>query len=262
MHYYTFKPKDYMSKTSFLEPMEDLAYRRMLDYCYLNEKPLPENIDEIAMLISMRTHCDSIAIVLRYFFELTASGYVNDRVLREIDAYHSKSNKAKASAMARWDKKPSKDKGLDNHANALRNECESNANHKPITNNHKPVTSNKDIDTSVSISDKPKQSKSKMTLISSDFGISENVRKWANENNHFNLEKHLENFTDYARSNGKKYADWDSAFKRAIRDDWAKLAAKPYQGNFNNQQPQQNTFNELGKLADEWDQRYASTADY
>ena len=46
MHYYTFKPKDYMSKTAFLEPMEDLAYRRMLDHCYLTEKPLPENMSD------------------------------------------------------------------------------------------------------------------------------------------------------------------------------------------------------------------------
>ncbi|AFU62255.1 primosomal protein [Acinetobacter phage phiAC-1] len=148
MHYYTFKPKDYMSKTAFLEPMEDLAYRRMLDHCYLTEKPLPENIDEIAMLIRMRTHTDSIKVVLHYFFELTAQGYVNDYVARELSAYHSKSLKAKASADARWSKERKKIKDItddksqcDIDANALRKECESNANQQPITNNDKPITS-------------------------------------------------------------------------------------------------------------------------
>lgn len=151
MHYYTFKPKDYMSKTAFLEPMEDLAYRRMLDHCYLTENPLPEDINEIAMLIRMRSHIDCIATVLRYFFELTPQGYVNDFVARELLAYHNKSLKAKASADARWSKERNKIKDIhqdksqcENDANALRDECEGNANHKPLTINHKPINNNID----------------------------------------------------------------------------------------------------------------------
>ena len=148
MHYYTFHPKDYMSKTSFLEPLEDLAYRRMLDYYYLNEKPLPSDVDEIALLVSMRSHSDSIAVVLRYFFELTEDGYINDRAEKEIEAYQEKSEKARISARARWDKrkpktdtKANKDEAsCERNANALRTECEGNANHKPITNNQEPVT--------------------------------------------------------------------------------------------------------------------------
>jgi len=143
MHYYTFNPKDYMSKTHYLSITEDLAYRRMLDYCYLNEKPLPPDIDEVAIVIGMRTHNESIATVLRYFFELTAEGYINDRVVREVSAYREKSDKAKASANARWSKKDSKDNDLGCNANALRDECDSNANNKQITNNKEPLTKEK-----------------------------------------------------------------------------------------------------------------------
>lgn len=143
MHYYQFNPKNYMSKTSFLEPMEDLAYRRMLDHCYLTELPLPCDIDEIAMLIRMRTHCDSIKTVLRYFFELTENGYINETVSKVIDEYHSKSVKAKASADARWEKERAKRANESNNdanasnsnANALRNECEGNANKEQETKN-------------------------------------------------------------------------------------------------------------------------------
>lgn len=152
MHYYTFKPKDYMSKTAFLEPMEDLAYRRMLDHCYLTELPLPESIDEIAMLIRMRSHTDSIKIVLHYFFELTPQGYVNDRIARELTAYHGKSRKAKASADARWSKERNKIKDIPVDksqckidANALRDGYEGNANQEPITNNQEPLTNIEDI---------------------------------------------------------------------------------------------------------------------
>ena len=152
MHYYSFNPKDYMSKTAFLEPMEDLAYRRMLDHCYLTELPLPEDVGEIAMLIRMRSHTESIKVVLHYFFELTPQGYVCDRIARELAAYHSKSEKAKASADARWEKHRNKSKDLPKEnseckpdANALRDECERNANNKQLTNNHEPITSNQYI---------------------------------------------------------------------------------------------------------------------
>ena len=60
------------------------VHRRMLDYCYLNEKPLPSNVDAIALLVSMRSHSDSIAVVLRYFFELTKDDCINDRCDREV----------------------------------------------------------------------------------------------------------------------------------------------------------------------------------
>lgn len=152
MHYYTFHPKDYMSKTGFLEPLEDLAYRRMLDYCYLNEKPLPSDVDEIALLVSMRSHSDSIAVVLRYFFELTEDGYINDRVEKEIEAYQEKSEKARVSARARWDKrKPKTDPKANNgkalcerNANASETHDGRNANHKPITINQEPLTNTND----------------------------------------------------------------------------------------------------------------------
>ena len=143
MHYYTFSPKDYMSKAHYLDHMEDLAYRRMLDYCYLNEKPLPEDVEEIGKLIGMRTHSESIANVLRYFFDLTADGYINDRVVREIEEYRNKSAKAKASAQARWDKKSSKNSDIADNKDAMRTHSEGNANYKLETNNYKLDTKEK-----------------------------------------------------------------------------------------------------------------------
>lgn len=145
MHYYTFRVKDYISKTSFLEPLEDIAYRRMLDHIYLTEEALPSEIDQIAMLIRMRSHTDCIANVLRMFFVLTDDGYINDKAQKEIEAYHCKSEKAKASANARWSKKSSKDNNLDGDANALQPQSESNANHKPITNNQEPYIQDKPV---------------------------------------------------------------------------------------------------------------------
>ncbi len=139
MHYYQFNIGDYHSHTSHLEPLEDIAYRRLMDWCYLHESPLPEDIESIAKKIRMRTHCECIADVLREFFTLTNEGWINSRIVKEVDAFKEKSEKAKASARARWDKKPNKNNKKEVDANALRTECEGNAKHKPLTNNQEPI---------------------------------------------------------------------------------------------------------------------------
>lgn len=141
MHYYKFNIGDYASHTQHLDPIEDIAYRRMLDWLYLNEMPLPLDVEDIARLIRMRTHSECIAIVLREFFQSHSDGYTHVRVDKELAVYQERSDKAKKSAEARWKKNPAPAKDSYD-ANALRNECEGNAKHKPLTTNHKTVTSN------------------------------------------------------------------------------------------------------------------------
>ena len=120
MHYYQFNIGDYQSHTSHLSEMEDLAYRRLLDWYYLHELPIPLEITEIARQIRMRTHSECIAIVLQEYFERTADGWVHHRANKEIAKTGEKSEKASASAKARWNKKD---------ANALPTQSESNATH-------------------------------------------------------------------------------------------------------------------------------------
>jgi uncharacterized protein YdaU (DUF1376 family) len=117
MHYYQFNIGDYQSHTSHLSEMEDLAFRRMLDWCYLHEKPLPLDVDEISRQIRMRTHSECIAIVLQEYFERTADGWINARAIQEMHKIGEKSEKASASAKARWGK----------NANALPTQSEGNA---------------------------------------------------------------------------------------------------------------------------------------
>lgn len=131
LHYYQFNIGDYASHTSHLDEIEDLAYRRMLDYCYLNEIGLPESVEEIARLIRMRTHCERIANVLQEFFVLHCDGvWRQHRVDAEIGQYREKSDKAKKAARKRWG---------NTDANALPTQSERNAKHKPLTINHKPI---------------------------------------------------------------------------------------------------------------------------
>ena len=139
MYYYQFNIGDYISHTNHLDLLEDLAYRRMMDWCYLNESPLPDDIEEIAKRIRMRTHCESIAFVLSEFFVPTKNGYEQKRITEEVKKYKSKSLSAKKSAESRWDKKRLSESKPCDDANALRTDSEGNAKHKTINNKHKTI---------------------------------------------------------------------------------------------------------------------------
>lgn len=146
MHYYQFNIGDYHTHTSHLELIEDLAYRRMIDWCYLHESPLPESTDEIAKRIRMKNECKCIASVLHEFFTLHDDGYHSDRIDSEIKSYHDVSKKRKKAANKRW---ANKHKGLSSDANALQVQSTSNAKQEPRTKNQEPLTkSNKTIDQS------------------------------------------------------------------------------------------------------------------
>ncbi len=98
----------------------------MLDWYYLHETPIPLDEVEVSRQIRMRSHTESIAIVLREYFECTEDGWIHHRANKEIAKAGDKSEKASASAKARWNKKD---------ANALPPLSDSNATHNtlPIT---------------------------------------------------------------------------------------------------------------------------------
>ena len=132
MHYYQFNIGDYKSHTEHLSEMEDLTYRRLLDWYYLHETPIPLDLTETSRQIRMRSHSDCIALVLQEYFERTDDGWIHHRANKEIAKTGEKSEKASASAKARWNK--AKD------ANALQTQSESNATHNtlPITQDTLP----------------------------------------------------------------------------------------------------------------------------
>jgi hypothetical protein len=136
MHYYQHNIADYRKDTSHLTLLEHGIYRQLLDSYYLDEMPLSNDLAKLMRSHSVRSADEqqSLQNVLTDFFELTENGYIHKRCDETIAQYHGKSDKARASAMARW---TNKHKGSD--ANALQTHTEGNANHKPITNNHKPI---------------------------------------------------------------------------------------------------------------------------
>jgi len=143
MHYFQFNIGDYKSHTWMLKPLEDIAYRRCLDYIYLNEKPLDNDIEEIARDIDLSDHIEQIKYVLKKYFIETDEGYINKRAFIEIDAFHDKKEKAKSSAKKRWDKSKLHTQ-TERNANVMRTHSEGNA--KQETRTIKQETKNKNQD--------------------------------------------------------------------------------------------------------------------
>ena len=130
MHYYQFNIGDYQSHTNHLDPLEDLAYRRMLDWCYLHEKPLPLDANEIARIIRLRDHAAIIRDVLTEFFSRYGEGWVCDRVLEEIQHYKAKIEQASRAGKA----------SAERRSNERSTGVQPNNKQEPITNKHKPIT--------------------------------------------------------------------------------------------------------------------------
>ena len=97
MFYYQFNIGDYLKHTAHLSPLEDIAYRRLLDIYYDTETPIPTDIPRVSR--RLRIDPDTIKLVLDEFFEYTDSGYRNKRADGEIAAYHAFLEKQKANGI-------------------------------------------------------------------------------------------------------------------------------------------------------------------
>lgn len=99
MYFYNFNIGDYRSHTSHLTPTEHYIYRSLIDWYYLNERPMPANdIDYIARVLMLKTEEDRQALqsVLSEFFKVkklkltgdTVECYHHARIDNEIKNYH------------------------------------------------------------------------------------------------------------------------------------------------------------------------------
>jgi uncharacterized protein YdaU (DUF1376 family) len=139
MHYYHFHIGDYSSHTRHLTVIEDIAYRRMLDFYYLHEQPI--NPDKIARMIGMKEYKDDVAEVLDEFFEKTDRGYINQRADEEIAQYREFIEAGKRGAAKRWGK--DQNRGNDGPPNKEGNTPPKQGAIPTIPITHNPVTNSK-----------------------------------------------------------------------------------------------------------------------
>lgn len=112
MHHYPFHPGDYLLATCHLDPMHDLAYRRLLDYYYSEEKPIPDDNQRVSKRIRLETSV--VEDVLKEFFKLTEKGWEHTRCEAEIAHFNDRVKSCKSNGMKGGRPKKTNGKPIDN----------------------------------------------------------------------------------------------------------------------------------------------------
>jgi uncharacterized protein YdaU (DUF1376 family) len=136
MHYYQFNIGDYSSHTKHLSPTEDICYRRLLDYYYLHEQPIPNDLAKVTRLLCLnKEYIPDVEQVLNEFFMLSNDGWINERADKEIKQYQSFKTAGAAGAAKRW-AKPDNSDGIGGLSGGI---AKANAKQETLTIKHKPV---------------------------------------------------------------------------------------------------------------------------
>jgi uncharacterized protein YdaU (DUF1376 family) len=201
MHYYQHHIGDFIKDTTHLDDHQLATYLRMLWSYYTSESPISGDFEDVAF--AMRTDEKTVRLLMRHFFTETPDGWHHTRCDKEIAEYHSKAEKARNSANARW-----------KNADAMRTHSERNsnamvfdANQEPITNNHKPV-------------------KEKATVVATPHGVSDSV--WQDFVKHRKAKKAqvTQTVIDGIQREADK-AGWplDAALRECITRNWQSFKA-------------------------------------
>ena len=140
MYYYQHNISDYRADTGHLTLLEHGCYHQLLDQYYLNEDPLPLELDKIFRLFSARTEDEKNAIknVLKDFFVETEAGFIQRRCDNEIKFYHERIDSAVAAGRKSAEKRANSN-GRSTLVQRAFNQLITN-NQEPITNNHKDIS--------------------------------------------------------------------------------------------------------------------------
>ncbi len=100
MHFYPFHLADYAAHTRHLTPIEDVAYRRILDLYYLHERAPRGEPEQIARLVNLREYATEVGSVLSEFFDLRDGQWINARAEEEIAAFAHRRDVAQRAGQA------------------------------------------------------------------------------------------------------------------------------------------------------------------
>lgn len=145
MHYYEFNIPAWVLHTSHLTLEEECVYRRLLDYYYDTEKPIPEETKPVMRRLRLVNYEDIANQILSEFFHLEADGWHNNRADIVIAKYQSNANKARENGKKGG--RPKQNKEQETHPVILANPEETTlkANYKQLTINNELETKLKDI---------------------------------------------------------------------------------------------------------------------
>ena len=150
MNYYSWHIADYALHTTHLTLEEDGVYRRVLDYYYDTEAPIPRKTQPVIRRLRLVSHVETFESILKEFFVLGDEGWRNLRADSVISDYNAKAEQARENGKKGG--RPKKNKELQKKEKPRKTqpvnlanpeETGSKANQEPITINQEPITSSK-----------------------------------------------------------------------------------------------------------------------
>jgi len=119
MHYYPFNIADFNLHTAHLTLEEDAVYRRLIDFYYDTELPIPKETQPVIRRLRLVSYTSQFEQILSEFFTLEDDGWHNYRCDIEIKAYRDKADTARANGKKGG--RPRKNKGLETQSVILAN---------------------------------------------------------------------------------------------------------------------------------------------
>jgi uncharacterized protein YdaU (DUF1376 family) len=206
MHYYQHNIGDYARDTSHLSALEHGIYRLLLDWCYLNEKPLST---ELAIRLG-RGNPDETHSVLSGFFTLENDGWVHKRVQKEVEAYHAKAEQNRKNGV-KGGRKTQKEP----RSNPVGSQSGGESNPNPLTKEPINPITNIEIPSGISKAQAPKQKASKRCP--ADFVVTRDMVDWAVENRiTVDLNSETDKFRDHEYKTSK--TDWVACWRTWMRN--------------------------------------------
>ncbi len=88
MHYYSFNIADYRADTTQLNPVQHYMYRTLMDWYYLNERPIPNKPEAVLKKLSLSPkRVDDLNYLFNEYFRLVGDVWHHKRIDKTIGKY-------------------------------------------------------------------------------------------------------------------------------------------------------------------------------
>jgi uncharacterized protein YdaU (DUF1376 family) len=214
MYHYQKNIGDYRSATMHFSLLEHGIYNQLLDWYYLDERPLSKDNRTLFRRLSASSETEQQAVldVLNEMFILTDDGWTHKRVDREIAQYKAKSQQAREAG--KLGGRPSKKgDGFENNRDGFEKEATA----KP-TANRKPLTENQET-----VIDAAPKGTAKAKRLSPDWQLPKAWGEWTLESmgwGESSVRLEAEKFKDYWIAKGGREAcklDWEATWRNWCR---------------------------------------------
>lgn len=225
MHYYQFNIADFALHTTHLTLEEEGVYRRLLDFYYDTEKPIPEETKQVIRRLRLIGYEHIVNSILNEFFYLDADGWHNNRADIEILAYHSRGDVSRKNGKKGG--RPRKNNPAKTCQVILDNpdKTRKKANQELITNNQEPDIAPAKQSKKITLGKYLEQCKqSGVKAIPADHALFNYCEKQSLPEEFVFI--CWKRFVDYYRDGAgskKLYTDWPGTFLNNVKNNYYKL---------------------------------------